>query len=85
VIDQPYEQKQVACAHEQNLPILDESHVKLGDDNRVGPGFGRILGIKRANFWLLAVTVVIIVVVVGGAVGGSLAGRKQGYVAAYES
>jgi hypothetical protein len=30
---EPYEQKQVADAQGQGLPILDESHLQLGDNN----------------------------------------------------
>jgi hypothetical protein len=84
VVNQSYEQKEVRPAHELNLPILDECLSKLGDDKEVSPVFGRILGRGRANFWRLAVAIVIIIAIIGGAVGGTLARSTQGYVATYE-
>ena len=84
VVNPSYEEKEVRPTYELNLPILDESHSKLGNDNQVSPVFGRIHGWVRANFWRLAVAVVIIIAIVGGAVGGTLARSTQGYVATYE-
>jgi hypothetical protein len=86
VVNQPYEQKEVSRVHEQDLPALGEIHLKLGDDTRVVPVSGLILGMKRTNFWRFMIAIVIIVVAaaIGGAVGGFLAGKKQGHVSEHQ-
>jgi Na+/citrate or Na+/malate symporter len=86
VVNQPYEQKEVTRVHEQDLPAFGEIYLKLGDDSRVGPVSGQILGMKRTNFWRFMIAIVIIVVAaaIGGAVGGSLAGKKQGHVSEHQ-